>query len=284
MDIDLARTFLEIMRSGSFVQAAERLHVTQTTVTARVRSLEEALNCQLFVRSRTGTRLTADGERFAAYATTLVQTWDNARAELSLPADHTTRLSIGAETSLWAPLLPEWLQWMRAQHPDIALRIEVNSADILLQQLETGILDGALVHRPDYYGGLVVEQLLEEKLLMVRSVRQPEPYLFVNWGPDFVEQYDATLPQPRHAGLSFNLGPLALQYLLRIGGSGYFRSRVVQPHLDSGVLERVPDTPEFTYPIYLVYRPGTSGLDEALAGFRTLATQLSDGWQTLAGC
>lgn len=279
MDIDLARTFLEIMRSGSFVQAADRLHVTQTTVTARVRTLEEALNCQLFLRSRTGTRLTPDGERFAAYATTLVQTWDNAKAELSLPANHTARLSIGAETSLWAPLLPEWLVWMREHQPDTALRIAVDSADALLRQLESGVLEGALVHRPDYYAGLVVEQLLEEKLLMVRSPRQPEPSLFVNWGPDFVEQYDATLPQPRHAGLTFNLGPLALQYLLRVGGSGYFRSRVVQPHLDSGVLEKVPDTPEFTYPIYLVYRAGTDGLDEAMAGFRQLAARMAAGWQ-----
>lgn len=39
MDIELARTFLEIVRSGSFMAAAERLHVTQTTVTARVHNL-----------------------------------------------------------------------------------------------------------------------------------------------------------------------------------------------------------------------------------------------------
>lgn len=36
MDIDLARTFLEVVRTGSFMAAAERLHVTQTAVTARI--------------------------------------------------------------------------------------------------------------------------------------------------------------------------------------------------------------------------------------------------------
>lgn len=276
MDIDLARTFIEIMRSGSFVQAAERLHVTQTTVTARVQTLEEALQCQLFVRSRTGTRLTPDGERFVNYATRLVQTWDNARAELSLPSRQAARLNIGAETSLWNPLLLQWLMWMREFHPDTAVRTDVSVADALLRQLEAGTLDAALVHRPGYYAGLTVELLLEEKLMLVQSPQQAEPSLFIDWGPEFVAQYDAALPQPRHAALTFNLGPLALQYLLKVGGSGYFRSRVVQPHLDSGALEKVPDAPEFTYPVYLVYRAGTPGLDTAISGFRILATQSGD--------
>lgn len=278
MDIELARTFLEIMRAGSFVQAAERLHVTQTTVTARVRTLEESLGCQLFVRSRTGTRLTPDGERFVTYAAALVQTWDRAKADLRLPVGHTLRLSVGTETSLWNPLLIQWLLWMKEFHPDVALRTEVSDAEVLLQQLEQGTLDAVLVHRPNYYAGMNVEQLLEEKLVLVRSPAQSEPFLFINWGADFVDQYDATLPQPRHAALTFNLGPVALQYMLRVGGSGYFRTRVVEPYLENGVLEKVVDAPEFTYPVFLVFRSGASeALNIALAGFRALSAQ-DAGW------
>jgi len=43
MDIELARTFLEIVSTGSFIKAADRLHVAQTTVSARVRLLEQQL-------------------------------------------------------------------------------------------------------------------------------------------------------------------------------------------------------------------------------------------------
>ena len=68
VDIDLARTFLEIVRSGSFIAAGEKLHVTQTAVTARVRNLEGQLGCRLFVRNRSGATLTPDGERFVAHA------------------------------------------------------------------------------------------------------------------------------------------------------------------------------------------------------------------------
>ncbi|MES2182783.1 MAG: LysR family transcriptional regulator, partial [Pseudomonadota bacterium] len=58
MDIDLARTFLEITKTGSFIKAAEQLHVTQTAVTARMHNLEEQLKCRLFVRNRNGASLT----------------------------------------------------------------------------------------------------------------------------------------------------------------------------------------------------------------------------------
>lgn len=62
MDVELAKTFLEVVNAGSFIKASERLHVTQTAVTARVRSLEQLLDCTLFVRNRAGARLTAQGK------------------------------------------------------------------------------------------------------------------------------------------------------------------------------------------------------------------------------
>ncbi|WP_130911574.1 LysR family transcriptional regulator, partial [Pseudomonas sp. Sample_9] len=64
MDIDLARTFLEIVRHGSLAAAAQKLFVTQTAITARVQKLESQLGSTLFVRNRAGAKLTANGEAF----------------------------------------------------------------------------------------------------------------------------------------------------------------------------------------------------------------------------
>ena len=58
MDISLARTFLEVLASGSFGAAAERLHLTQTAVSARIKALEDQLGRRLFVRNKAGARLT----------------------------------------------------------------------------------------------------------------------------------------------------------------------------------------------------------------------------------
>jgi DNA-binding transcriptional LysR family regulator len=253
MDIDLARTFLEIVRHGSLASAAEKLHVTQTAITARVQKLESQLGSTLFVRNRAGARLTPDGEAFVVYANQLVQTWEAARRDLPLPDGYRNVLHIGGEVSLCNPLMLSWARELREKIPGHALRTEIRDGENLLRQLELGVLDAALVYQPEYWPRLQVEQLLEEKLIQVRLAANPEPYIYIDWGTDFRRQHDAALPDKARAALSFNLGPLALQYILENGGSGYFRTRVVQSYLDSGVLERVPKAPEFSYPTYLVY-------------------------------
>lgn len=253
MDIDLARTFLEIIRSGSFIATAERLHFTQTAVTARVHNLEEQLGCRLFVRNRAGARLTDDGQRFVAYATQLVQTWEAARRDLPLSQSGDKLLTLGSEVSLCNPLMLAWAQRLRQGLASHAIRLEVASGEELQKKLDLGVLDAALVHQPEYWPGLQVEQLLEEKLIQVVQTQNPAPYLYVDWGPAFRKQHNQALPECSRAALSFSLGPLALQYLVQCGGRGYFRTRVVQRYLDEGILKRVEQAPEFSYPIYLVH-------------------------------
>lgn len=253
MDIELARTFLEIVRTGSFISAAERLHITQTTVTARMQNLEAQLGCRLFVRNRSGASLTDHGEHFASYASQLVQTWEAARRELPLPEGAASVLVLGAEISLWNPLLLNWVSALSSDLPNAALRAEVGEPRSLHERLEQGVLDAALVHQPDYWPGMQVEQLLEEKLILVRTPHTAEPYVYVDWGSHFRRQHDAAWPGKARTNLTMDLGPLAIQYLIANGGSGYFRTRVAQPWLARGALERVTDAPEFSYPVYLVY-------------------------------
>ncbi len=255
MDIELARTFLEIVRSGSFMSAAERLHITQTTVTARIHNLEGLLGCRLFIRNRSGASLTDNGRHFVSHANQLVQTWEASRRELPLPEGTGELVSIGCETSLWDPLLSRWLSRLAQDYPALAVRVEVGERDALQKKLQVGVINAILVHQPEYWPDIQVEQLLEEKLIMVCSSHGETPYVYVNWGETFRRQHDAALPQYTRASVNMNLGPLALQYLLDNGGSGYFRTRVVQRHLDNGALKRVPDSPEFSYPIYLMYQP-----------------------------
>ncbi|NIU63656.1 MAG: LysR family transcriptional regulator, partial [Pseudomonas stutzeri] len=56
-------------------------------------------------------------------------------------------------------------------------------------------LDAALVHQPEYWPGLQVEQLLEEKLIQVVQTQNPAPYLYVDWGPAFRKQHNQALPE-----------------------------------------------------------------------------------------
>ena len=278
MDIELARTFLEIARGGSFIAAAERLHVTQTAITARVQKLEAQLGCSLFVRNRAGARLTANGEKFIGYASQLVQSWEAARRDLPLPEGCDTSLAVGGEVSLCNPLMLAWVGALREQIPSHAIRAEVGENTRLQERLEMGLLDCVLVYHPSYWPGLQDEPVLEERLIQVRNPAIPEPYVYVDWGEPFRQRHDAALPERARAALTFNLGPLALQYILQHGGCGYFRSRVVERYLASGVLERVPRAPEFSFPIYLVYsrERNTPVLQQAIDVLREVLDRRSD--------
>lgn len=254
MDVSLARTFLEIVRSGSFIAAAEKLHVTQTTVTARVHNLEGQIGCKLFIRNRSGASLTADGQRFIEHATKMVQSWEAAKRDLPLPSGTQKILNIGGEISLWSPLMLQWLSAMDINQSDYAVRAEIGERQSLMEKLEHGILDIIVVHQPEYWPGIQVEELLEEKLILVAARDRPEPYIYIDWGQYFRDQHDVALPEFTRSRLTLNLGPLALHYILENGGSGYFRTRVVQHHIKAGLLERKKDYPEFTFPAYVLYR------------------------------
>ncbi len=254
MDIELAKTFLEIMHLGSFNEAAQRLHVTQTTITARIKALESELGKSLFVRNRAGAKLTADGERFSSYALNLVQTWEQAKQSLNLADNQQDAIRIGVEQSLWNPIMVDWIKAISAADSAIHIYNQVSEADTLIAALENHYLDAIVVHTPNYYSGFVVEQLVEEKLIHVQNKNQPEPTLFIDWGSDFKRQFDKALPHSRQAAMSFNFGPLALKIMLNQGGNGYFRTRVVSPYLAQGKLKKVQGAPEFTYPVYVMYR------------------------------
>lgn len=103
MDIGIARTFLEVVKTGSFVRAAENLNLTQTAVSARIRVLEDQLDRPVFIRNKAGARLTPAGEQFQRFATTLVQVWARAQRAVALPPGRETVVTIGAELSLWSP-------------------------------------------------------------------------------------------------------------------------------------------------------------------------------------
>lgn len=280
MDTELARTFLEIVSTGSFIRAAERLHVAQTTVSARIRTLEERLGRPLFVRNKAGASLTPAGEQLLRYAPTFVQLWQRVRHQVAVPPGHRSVLAMGGEVSLWQPLLLDWVLWMRRLLPDIALRVQVDVPQDLINQVADGLVDVAVMYAPPHRPGLRIDLLLEEELVMVTTAN-PEigvvdaaDLVSVDWGPSFARDYSSSFPDAASPGLFVNLGPLALSYILSAGGSGYFRMHAVEQHLASGKLHLVPGMPRFSFPIYVVY---STSLDDhligpALAGLRAVSS------------
>lgn len=277
MDIDLLRTFLQITEAGHFIRAAERLNVTQSTVSARVRELELRLGRTLFLRGRSGAVLTPAGRHFLPHAASMVRIWNQARHEVGLPQDYETVLAAGGQFTLWDGVLQRWLAWMRRAAPRVALRAEVGRPDELSRMLSDGTLDLAVLYAPQPRPGLRIEPLLDERLVLVAS-RAVEPwpggsdYIFVDWGPDFHADHAAAFPEIETPALTVGLGAIALAHIVAAGGSGYFPIRIVTEPLQAGVLTQVPGAPEFARRAFVVWQERDDlALEDAVRGLREVA-------------
>jgi DNA-binding transcriptional LysR family regulator len=269
MDIDQARTFLAVVEAGSFVDAAKRVFVTQSTVSMRIKSLEERLGKTLFERSKAGATLTPAGVQFQKHALALVRVWQQARLEVSLPEGYQASLIVGGPYSLWDGFLLDWLARMRVKAPDIAFRTQTGFSDALMQRLADGTLDIGVMYTPQSRPGFEVEMLFEEELMLVSSEPQPltspgKNYIYIDWGPEFQADHSLNFPNLSTPGLYMELGSLGLKYLLGGPASGYFPKRLVASHLETGRLKLVGQAPVFHYPAYVVYPadgdPDTLGL------------------------
>jgi DNA-binding transcriptional LysR family regulator len=280
VETELARTLLAVVAAGNCVSAAERLHVTQSTVSARIRTLEEQLGCSLFVRNKAGARLTPAGRQFQKHAAVLVRTVERARQDVGIAAGYRGTLAVGGRFGLWEELLLEWLPLMRQTAPDISVRAEIGFEEDLMHGLVEGRIDLGVMYAPQSRPGLIVERLLEERLVLVTTGdgARPEPadgYVFVDWGPEFYPQHNVFFPEFTGSELVANVGWLGLQHILRHAGSGYFPLRLVVAHLHDRRLHRVPNAPEFRLPAYLVHvdEPQSDGVGIALALMHRLAAE-----------
>jgi len=279
VDIDQARTFLAITAHGSFLEAARQLHLTQSTVSARIQRLEEELGARLLVRNRSGASLTPSGRRFLDYAKRLVLTAEQARHDVGLPGRYRATLRVGGRIALWDGFLPQWVGWMRHATTDVAIRCEIGFEEDLMRRLIEGTLDIGLMYTPSHSPGLVVEHLFDETLVLISSrpdeVNPAEDYIYVEWGPGFHHQHARSYPDLERPPQVVNIGWLGVQLVLANGGSCFLPARMAEPFIASGRLYRVAGSPVYAHPAYMVYpREGGAVLEQALSGLRELAGRL----------
>lgn len=138
MQISDLRIFLAVAGAGSLSAAARQRDIGPMQVSRRVAALEQELDVRLFHRTTRSVSLTAEGEAFLPYATTMVEAEDSARAELQpSPAHAAGVLRMTAPSvfgqSIVLPLLPRLLE----RHPD--LRIDLDLSDRVVDIVGQGL-------------------------------------------------------------------------------------------------------------------------------------------------
>lgn len=258
MDRDALDTFLCLAQVKRLSRCADRLCLTKSAVSARIKQLEQQLGVSLFERSHQGMVLSEAGERFLPHASALQQRWQLASQAVAEPSQEQPVLRLGAHPSIAQTLLDGWQSQLRKHYPQQAIALSVDYSELLVQQLSAQQLDIALVFVADSTAGIKVEQVYEDRLIMVSSHAQkleqvdPARYLYVDWGWGYTAAHAQLLPQLERYKHYCGFAPLALPGLLDCGGSGYLPARQAQHPLESGQLVAVADAPVFHRPIFAI--------------------------------
>ncbi|MEK6350178.1 MAG: LysR substrate-binding domain-containing protein [Burkholderia sp.] len=146
LDGELVRAFIAVVDSGGVTAAARQMHRTQSTISLRIRTLEERLDTHLFLRDSRRLALSRDGENFLIHARRIIQVQNEAIAALKHSSGQAViRFGLPEDyAELW---LPELLEKFYRLRPSARPHIDCRMSLELIERLHAGELDLALVVR-----------------------------------------------------------------------------------------------------------------------------------------
>lgn len=174
MDLRQLKTFLCIAKMGSFVQAAQYLGYTQSTVTTQIKNLESHLGIKLFDRLGHKIALTSEGKTFKTYAERIIKLADEAKEAVTPKAPPNGTIILGTNESLSTYKIPALLQSYRQNYPAVELILKFENCNTIRDCIRNNDIDIALiinrkVEDPDF----IVKCLSIEPMLFITAPNHP---------------------------------------------------------------------------------------------------------------
>ncbi len=175
--IDELATFSAVVKHGSMTRAAHEMHLSQPAVSQRLRALEETYGMPLLKRTNRGVELTKAGEILNRYAQRLLSLDRSLQEEMNaLRAAEPRQITVGATSAIGGYALPCTVYLFQQKHPSARIQLVIGKRQEVLQKLEDGLLDLALVeglgeeHLTGDWQTVVVS---EEELVLIGPVEGP---------------------------------------------------------------------------------------------------------------
>ena len=146
MEIRVLRYFLEVAREGSVTHAAQRLHISQPTLSKQIKDLEEELGKKLFVRSSFSVRLTDEGMLLRKRAEDILDMVDKTEGEFKALGELTGGdVRVGCAESDGIKHLARCVKTLQEQYPRVRLHVYSGNTEDLSERLDRGLLDFAVI-------------------------------------------------------------------------------------------------------------------------------------------
>jgi LysR family transcriptional regulator, flagellar master operon regulator len=259
MQPDQIDTFLDLCETRSFHRSAQRLGITQSTVSGRIAALERAVGVALFRRARSGTELTTEGLRFEPHARALRHALAEARAAARGAQGRAMTLRVGLQNDLAATDPARWVVSLRSFLPQSAIYIEADYSAQMCRDLQSGALDIALLFTPHPGPDLHFETLGEQRFRMVAPPGAgldrladigPDQYVMANLAPAFAQSHAALLPALSAPPLAAGQSATVRGLILALGVAGYQDEGTARRLIEQGQAVAVEGAPILTQPIH----------------------------------
>lgn len=263
VNVEALATFVAILEEGSLVAAAERLHVTPSTITARLQTLEREIGHPLVHRSKSGATPTPVGRRIRRNAETMLALWEQTRRTAALADLTTDHVAIGCDPDLWVGVAARVMSALDEYAPISGRTIRHGSAADLADWQRDGLTDISVTYVPTANAGQQIRSAPDDELILVgtepdRPTHFDPGYVFVDGGDDFARDHAAAFATAAISRITFESATTALTHLRENGGSAYIPRRLAVDGLDGGWLHHLHDSPVFRRPVFVVSPVGAA--------------------------
>ena len=174
MQIEELKTFLTLCEVKNFTHTAERLSMSQPTVSLHIKNLEQEFQTTLFQRSSKRLSITPSGEILYERAKQIIQILENAK--LQIAAHHDTiqgELKIGASYTIGEYILPMILAELKKHYPHLSLQITIGNTKEIVENVKLFQVDVGLIEGTTYEKDLRITPFMEDELVIVCSSTHP---------------------------------------------------------------------------------------------------------------
>lgn len=259
MQIEWIETFLDLLDTRSFNKSAERLNITQSTVSARINALETEIGKKLFSRSRAGTNLTAAGIAFEPHARGLRHSWSEAVRATRATGNVEVSIRIGLQTDLASTHIGDWVAQFQTLFPRAEFYVELDYSNQMCNDLLAGNLDFAVLYTPKFMPDLHFETVGRINLHMISTVARSldqidaDRYIGANYAPAFDRQHQQQLPHLSNTRLSCGQNSAVAGIISTMGGTAYVLEETAQSLLNQGIAKLVVDAPVLYQDVYAAF-------------------------------
>lgn len=174
MSIRTLRTLIAVADFGSFSAAAKEVFITHAAVSQQIRALEETWQVSLFDRKHRTPELTPAGRALVSKAREVVAAYDNIVPGVLGNQGIEGLLSLGAVPTTLTGLVPAALSKLKTDYPALHVTVVPDLTTALIQQVDRGSLDVAVVSKPQFIPRNMVWHALAEERFELLASREAE--------------------------------------------------------------------------------------------------------------